>query len=167
MQISTPPHRQLQQRISRNHIRRILSLFHPVVEGPHLVPLPRSLVVTVIHIVLKCIIRRIRRDHLQHLFRDWDMNGCPNRVSHINIVTELSPTQHSVEIRLVVTCPHHRPRAGIYRIRALNDRIVLHLIPSNVHRNALVVQRAVDDVGVGKAGRRRLERRRNPCSRIR
>ena len=78
MQISTPPHRQLQQRVARNHIRRVLTLLHPVMEGPHLIPLPRTLVVAVVHVVLERIVRRIRPRHLQHRLRDRDMNRCPD-----------------------------------------------------------------------------------------
>ena len=163
MHISTTPHRQLQQRVSRNHVGPILLLLDTVVEPVYVLEntIARIHIVAVVQIVLERIVGRTADQGLQHHLRDRDVDRRPDRVGHIDVIAILRLPQNAVAIRLVVPRAHHRPFPLVRVVGTLHNRVIIHLLPSRIHWDILVVERNLDDVGIRIPRRSRLEHRRN------
>ena len=168
MHISTTPHRQLQQRVARNHVGPILLLLDTIVEPVYVLEntIPRIHIVAIIQIILERIIGRTADQRLQHHLRDRDVDRRPDRVGHIDVIAILRLAQNAVAIRLVVARAHHRPFPLVRVVGTLDNRVIIHLLPRRIHWDILLVERNLDDVGIGIPRRGRLEHRRNTASRI-
>ena len=165
--VACTTHGQLQQSVARLDARLVQLLLDPIVERVHILQnaVASIQIVAVVQVVLGQVINRLGGEVANHGLRNRHVDVCPDGLSHGNVVAKLRLAQHAVLVGLVVARPQHGPVIGLRVVGALHDGIVLDPIASLVHWRALH-QRQRDDVRIGLARNRGLERRRCTVTRL-
>ena len=168
VEIVGPSHTQFQQGIPLPHGSAVELLLDAVVK-PHQIghdAIPRLESIAVVELILEGIVGRTGRHRPQHGLRDRHVHVRPDVLGHMDVVSILSQTQHTVLVGLVVASPHDHPAPRVDVPGTLDDRIGLHPNPVDVLGSSCASNRNLNLVRIRSLGRGRLEGRGHTIPRL-
>ena len=148
--VTATAHCKLKQSITLLHTGSVETILDAVVESIDILEnaVTGIQIVSVVEIVLKGGVGRIRHQVLDHLFRDRHVDIGPDCIGNCDIITKLRAAQNTILVRLIVAGSHDVPATNVRVVGALNDGVALYTIALGIHRYATIIQRQRDHVSV-------------------
>lgn len=106
------------------------------------------LITAVLQVVFHGIICSIVCEITNHLFRNRNVNRCPNVIRRTNIIPLFRHSKNTLLEGLVLPRAHWLPTAGFDLVVAFDDGIILNALTRFIDRNLPFIQWNVDRVSI-------------------